>query len=154
MMQKTTTRLFLAFGLFVLVSCGGKSPRSVATHYLDAFNNRDFEKAQEYSTEKNKKIIKMFVGLDARMSDSLKRKYDFSVISERVAGDTAYVDYKSAKSNRVETLTLIKIDGEWKVASTKDSINSQQGGVGMESGATNTDTTDNALQPPGDTIKN
>ena len=130
--------LFLLFNF--LLSCSGDSPKSVAEDYLKAFNRQNYEKAKDYATDDTKKLLDMFISLAALTPDSMKRNLNFSVVDEKIVGDTAYVNYKTEGSTKVQTLTLRKIAGKWKVAATKDTINELEGGELMDTGATNTDT--------------
>jgi Domain of unknown function (DUF4878) len=137
---------------FVLVACTGSSPKSVAEAYLKAFNKQDYEKAKKYATDDTKKLLDMFTSLAALTPDSLKRDIDFTVREERIKGDTAYVDYLLKGSSKVQSLTLRKVDGNWKVAATKDTVNELEGGELIDTGAINSDTSGNGELVPGDSI--
>ena len=82
----------------------------------------------------------MFNSLSALTPDSLKKNIKFTVLDEKIEGDTAYVNYKSDGSNKIQSLTLKKVGGKWKVAATKDTINELEGAELMDTGATNSDT--------------
>jgi hypothetical protein len=127
--------------VFLLAACSWNSPRHVAKAYLDAVNEQDYEEAKKYATDDTRKLLNMFSSLAAITPDSLKRGFDFEISDERVTGDTAWVGYTMANSNRRQELKLIRIEGRWKVAATKDVMNEIEGGEGMDSGATNLDTT-------------
>ena len=124
-----------------LAGCQAHTPKQVSERYLDAFHDRDYEKAKKYGTAETGKLLDMFIGFAALMPDSAKHSPRFKVLDEKQEGDTAYVHYTMEGSRKVQTLTLIKVDGEWKVAASKDSLNEIEGGEGMDSGATQTDTT-------------
>ena len=146
--NKTPVRfLFLVFLGIVLSGCQGKSPKAVAENYLDAFHDQDYEKAKKYATKDTKRLLDMFISLAAMSPDSLKTQLRFEVLGERIKGDTAYVDYRLEGSRKTQTLTLLKSDGHWKVAATKDSLNEIEGGEAIESGAIQSDTTDAAPGP-------
>ena len=131
--------LYLSCSL-LLAACTWNSPRKVAQAYLDAVNEQDYEAAKKYATDDTRKLLNMFSSLAAITPDSLKRGFDFEITSERLSGDTAYVGYRMAGSGREQELKLLRIDGRWKVAASKDDMNEIEGGEGMDSGATNLDT--------------
>ena len=134
-------RLALYLGCALLMaSCTGNSPRKVARAYLDAVNEQDYEAAKKYATDDTRKLLNMFSSLAAITPDSLKRGFDFDITSERISGDTAFVGYRMAGSGREQELKLLRIEGRWKVAASKDVMNEIEGGEGMDSGATNLDT--------------
>src|SRR5262245_24929184 len=99
----------------LLSACQAKSPKGVAEQYLKAFHHHDYEKAKEYSTPDTRKLLDMFISFAALTPDSLKQNINFAVLDEKVAGDTAYVRYRVEGSDKVQSLTLVKADGEWKV---------------------------------------
>ena len=138
---RSTGCLAGALGLLVLLaSCQTRSPRGVAEQYLKAFHHHDYEKAKDYSTEDTKKLLDMFISFAALTPDTLKQSFNFEVLDERLEGDTAYVNYRMEGSRKTQSLTLIRKDGSWKVAATKDTLNEIEGGEAMDSGATLTDT--------------
>jgi len=151
-MKKELRHLIPCLLFFVLVACTGHSPKGVAEEYLKAFNKQDYEKAKKYATEDTQKLLDMFTSLAALTPDSLKRDLDFTVVGERIQGDTAYVDYKSEGSSKLQSLTLLKVDGKWKVAASKDTVNELGGGEFMDSGAMNTDTSANGELPAADSL--
>ena len=145
---KTGTALMIAF----LVACsGGNSPKGVAENFLKAKSKLDFEGAKKYGTEDTGKLLDMFSSFTKMMPDSAKNKtLKIDIISEKEDGEKATVIYKEEGNDGEQTLNLVKVDGKWKVAMSKDNLN---GGAGsMESGATNTDTTATAGTAPMDTV--
>jgi len=138
--------------LSFLSACTGGSPKGVAENYLKAFNKQDYEKAKEYATEDTKKLLDMFASLATLTPDSLKRDLDFTVLNEHIQGDTATVDYKLEGSTKVQSLALRKVDGKWKVAASKDTINELEGGELFDTGAINTDTSGTEAQDPSDSL--
>ena len=151
-MKNTFLPGFFFLCVFVLASCTGNSPKSVAGNYLKAFNKQDYEKAKDYATDDTKKLLDMFSSLAALTPDSLKRNLDFKVLNEHIHGDTATVEYQLEGSSKVQSLTLRKMDGKWKVAASKDTINELEGGELMDTGATNTDTSGTEEQNPSDSV--
>jgi len=132
---KGTTGCLLIF----LIACSGsESPKGVAKNFLNAMNKLDFEGAKKYGTEDTGKLLDMMSGFIKMMPDSSKgRESKTEMIAEKIDGEKATVTYKEEGKNEEMTLDLVKVEGKWKVAMSKDNMN---GGSGdMESGATNTE---------------
>jgi hypothetical protein len=131
-----------------LIACSGNSPKSVAENFLKAMNKMDFEGAKKYGTEDTNKMLDMLSGFAKMMPDSAKKEdVKVEITSEKVEGDKATYTYKEVGKDEQQTINLVKVDGKWKVAMSKDDMNS--GGdnkENMDSGATSTDTTSNSVQ--------
>ena len=126
----------------LLLACSGNSPKSVATHFLKAMYKSDFEEAKKYGTEETAKMLDMLSGFAKMMPDSAKKDVKTEIVSEKVEGDKATYTYKEEGKNEEQTIHLVKIDGKWKVAMSKDDMNSGTGDQNtMDSGGTTTDTT-------------
>ncbi len=126
-----------------LVSCSGNSPKSVAENFLKAMNKMDFDGAKKYGTEDTGKMLDMLGGFAKMMPDSAKKDVKTKITSEKIEGDKATYTYKEVgKDSGEQTIHLVKVDGNWKVAMSKDDLNSGAGDTNtMDSGATTTDTT-------------
>jgi hypothetical protein len=146
MLKLNKTVLSCATVLLLFAGCKSNSPKGVAESYLKAFHNQDYEKAKEYATDDTRKLLDMFISLAALTPDSMKHKMKFEVTGEKVTGDSAYVTYRTEGSTKEQSLTLKKIDGDWKVAATKDTINELEGSEMIDTGATNTDSSEQAAE--------
>ncbi len=127
----------------LLVACAGNSPKSVAENFLKAMNKLDFEGAKKYGTDDTNKMLDMLSGFAKMMPDSAKKEnVKIEMTSEKVEGDKATCTYKEEGKEGEQTINLVKVDGKWKVAMSKDDMNSGGGDKeNMDSGATSTDTT-------------
>lgn len=126
-----------------MISCGGgDTPKSVAENFLKALNKMDYETAKKYGSEDTGKLLDMMSGFAKMMPDSAKKDVSFEIKDEKINGDKATIVYSSTGDEGEQTLNLVKIDGKWKVAMSKDSMNGQEGST-MDSGATTTDTSSN-----------
>jgi len=124
--------------VILLASCSGGSPKKVAKHYLDEIGSEDYEGAKDYCTEDTKKLMDMYISLSKLQPDTISKSLNFKITNEKIEGDTAYVYYKVSGSDIEQMLVLKNIDGEWKVAASKDSMG--QVDEYMDFGGTNTDT--------------
>ena len=137
-MTKYKTLLPIAIVLFI--SCGGgDSPKSVAENFLKAMNKMDFETAKKYGSEDTGRLLDMMSGFAQMIPDSAREEKKVEIKDEIIDGDKATVTYTQSGEPGEQTLDLVKIDGKWKVAMSKDSMNGQDDGS-LDSGATTTDT--------------
>jgi len=147
-------KIFPAAFLLFVVSCGGgDSPKSVAENFLKAMNKMDYETAKKYGSEDTGRLLDMMSNFTNMMPDSAREEKSFEIKDEKVDGDKATVTYVQSGEVGEQTLDLVKLDGKWKVAMSKDSMNGEEGGS-MDSGATTTDTSSNMNEAePSDTLK-
>lgn len=139
--MKTNLRYYvpvLLISFLFACSSGGDSPKAVADNFLKSLNKMDYEGAKKYGTEDTGKLLDMIGGLAKMMPDSAKKEKKYEIVDEKIEGDKATVNYKDEDGS--QTLNLVKQDGKWKVAMSKDSMNGSDES-NMESGATSTDTT-------------
>lgn len=128
--------------LFIISCGGGDSPKSVAEHFLKAMNKMDYETAKKYGSEDTGRLLDMMSGFAKMIPDSAREEKSFEIKDEKIDGDKATVTYVQSGEVGEQTLDLVKIDGKWKVAMSKDSMNGEEEGT-IDSGATTTDTTSN-----------
>lgn len=136
-----TTILIILFFVILLSSCSGGNPKQVAKHYLDEISSEDYEGAKDYCTEDTKKLMDMYISLSKLQPDTISKALSFKITEEKISGDTAYVYYRISNSDVDQMLVLKRVDGEWLVAASKDSMG--QVDEYIDSGATNTDTVSN-----------
>ncbi len=133
-LKQIATAVLVSF----MVACGGSdTPKSVAGNFLKALNKMDYETAKKYGSQDTGKLLDMMSGFAKAMPDSSKQEKSFEIKNEKIDGDKATVIYKESGEEGDQTLNLVKVEGKWKVAMSKDSIT----GGATDSGATTTDTT-------------
>ncbi|MFM2135052.1 MAG: hypothetical protein RL021_452 [Bacteroidota bacterium] len=123
---RSTLVLLLAV-IFVpyLQGCsGGDSPSEVAENFLKDLGKKDYNGAKSYSTDEGDRVIEMMKDLDEMMPDSARQETSYEVLSEKIEGNVATVQFKvSGSTEEPESLTLIKEEGKWQVSMTKESMN-------------------------------
>ncbi len=140
-MKQFSIKSLCILSMFFMISCGGgDSPKAVAEMYLKAVGAYDFEAAKKYGTEDTGKLLDMMSGFSKMVPDSTKSEKSFSIIDEKIDGEMAVVTYKEEGQDIEVPLSLMRVDGKWKVNMTKESINEAESGDVMEVGATQTDT--------------
>lgn len=135
--------IFLLVLSACVISCRkSDSPKEVADSFLQAWSKADFEEAKEYGTEESKKLLDMMNSFKTMSEDSsFSTEISYDITREKVEGDNATVYYKEEGSKGEQALNLIRVNGEWKVNMSKESINGAEGDGTIDIGATNTDTT-------------
>ncbi|MCX6292326.1 MAG: DUF4878 domain-containing protein [Bacteroidetes bacterium] len=141
-LMKAATVVLVAF--MMACSGGGDTPKAVAENFLKSYSKLDFDGAKKYGTEETGKLLDMMSSLTKMMPDSAKKEVKTEITAEKVDGDKATVTYKEAGKDGDQTLNLVKVDGKWKVAMSKDGMNGGSGAGGMDSGATTMDSTASA----------
>lgn len=124
--SRTSLLLLLAIILqpFLQGCGGGDSPSEVADNFLKDLGKKDYNGAKAYCTDEGDRVIEMLKDLDEMMPDSARREASYEVLSEKIEGNVATVQFRtSGASEAPESLTLIKEEGKWQVSMTKESIN-------------------------------
>lgn len=105
--------------------CGsGDTPKEVAENFLRDLGKKDYNSAKAYCTDEGDRVMDMLKDLDGMMPDSARQEESYDVLSEKIEGNVATVQYKTSGSAEApESLTLIKEEGKWQVSMTKESIN-------------------------------
>ena len=110
-------------------SCNTNSPKDVAQKWLTSFYHMDYETAKKYSTEDTKKLLATFQQFSVLSSDSVKeqmKKLKVEVKDVKEKGDTAIVMYVISDNPKEQKLKLLKQQGKWLVAKTKqDDMNDE-----------------------------
>ncbi len=139
-MKLNFKQILLSVIVATLVACGGgDTPKSVAEKFLKSLNKMDYETAKKYGSEDTGKLLDMMSGFANLMPDSAKQERSFEMKEEKITGDKATVTYLASGEEGEQSLNLVKVDGKWKVAMSKDSMNDTEGSS-MDAGATSTDT--------------
>ncbi|MEM0999390.1 MAG: hypothetical protein AAGN35_20195 [Bacteroidota bacterium] len=93
----------------------GKTPKQIATNFLDAMSRRDFTTAKRYASKSSETAIDM---QDNSGNSSIN---GFEIIRSRTTGDEARVTYIERDQSREQELKLKKDPlGNWQVIMSKD----------------------------------
>jgi hypothetical protein len=140
---KKSVSLFL---VLLFAACSNNSPKSVAGNFLSALNKMDFEAAKKYGTEDTGKLLDMMSGFAKMIPDSSKKnETKFSITGEKIDGDKATVTYTEEGKEGEQSIPLMKVNGEWKVAMSKDSMNDSEGENGEAEAADSVSTGENEV---------
>ncbi|MEP7168320.1 MAG: lumazine-binding protein [Bacteroidota bacterium] len=119
---------FIALLFFLLSSCHNNySPKAVAENFLEAFNQKKFDEAKKYCTPETVKLVEIAESL-AKLS-SAKTDFtgkDYTVLSQEIRGETAFVKFKEKGNDEMQLLTLKYSGNQWLVSITKEDVMSKQ----------------------------
>jgi hypothetical protein len=103
----------------------GPAPREVASKFLQAVLNSNYQEAKKYATKDSESLLTALASLTGALPAAERAKIRNSKISIRdvaINGDLATVTYINSGEDRSETLNLKKEKGQWRVAFTKDYV--------------------------------
>lgn len=114
---------------FTLSSCKkDQGPIPVAQQFLAAIQERDYDKAAEFSTKETIKLLKQFEKIEALSGENFDKKLSkITIVSEDIQRKKAIVYFKEEGNELEQKITLVKVteDGSesWKVAMKKEEMN-------------------------------
>ncbi len=123
-MQKTKTCLrsltILVFSYF-LIACSSTSPGDTAEKFMTHLANHEFTDAKQYASPSTGELVEMMGKMGAAMGGKMEKEKDFNFIleEEKIDGDKAAVKFRKSKDSNIQTVNLIKVDGDWKVHEEK-----------------------------------
>ena len=154
MSTKKSIKFFVAvFALVFFAACSGgaKTPKSIATDFLNSLSAGDFNKAKEMVTADAKESIE---SLEMLAADKVKGK-KYTVKEEKVEGEEATVTYTEEGVEGEKSLKLKKVEGNWQVmfdknefTGTNDSLDKALEGMeeGIDSLQSEMDTKSHAVE--------
>ncbi len=99
-------------------------PGEVAEVFIYHVNNMEFEEAKQYGTVATNDILDLVVGF-AGMASEKPEFTGFEILFVEEAGDTATVVYRNEGADADETLSLVKVDDDWRVDINKEDMNKE-----------------------------
>ena len=121
--SKFGLRVILVSIFMVTLSACGDGPSEVAEEFIVSIYENDFDRASQYATPdtiRTYKSMRGLINLSKRLGGE-SESFCFELVSETINGDTATVNFRNedATEERLVTVKLKKIDGDWKVHETK-----------------------------------
>ena len=111
----------IAFSVWSCSKTDEEQVREVATSFLTAAAEQDFEEAASYCDESTKELLNSLQGLlkAAAAKQEKDKPNEFEIINIEVTENEARVIYIEDQGENND-LYLVKIDGEWKVSIDKE----------------------------------
>ena len=122
--MKLKTLLVITGIAFAASSCSKSDEeqvRDVATSFLTAAAEQDFEEAASYCDESTKELLNSLQGLIKAAAAKQKKEEpaEIEIVNVEVIENEAHVTYTEDQGEN-QDLYLVKIDGEWKVSIDKE----------------------------------
>ncbi len=113
-MKKMSLFLVVVFvGLVLFTGCKpAYTPERVVEKYLNHLSNNEYDEAAKYCTDETAQILSLMASL-AEGEEPAGEQYEN--IQCTVEKENAYCTYNIVGFDEAEAISLIKIDGEWKV---------------------------------------
>lgn len=115
-MNKLTTVFAVAMSVVLVTGCG-KSPKNTVKAFTENLAKGKISESKKYATEQTGKLLDMASSMD---SIPIEPNFQFILVEQSIDGNKAVVRYKEKPDGDVESMDLVKIDGEWKVYVNKD----------------------------------
>ena len=122
MLRKLSLLGIVAASMLILTACGGGSantPDGVAKAFLEEIADKDFSGAKKYATKASASMLDMMESTMSMVPDDIadESSDEFEITKTDENGDEATVYYTSGGKD--EKLKVVKEDGDWKVAFSK-----------------------------------
>jgi len=81
----------------------------------------EFTEAKQYASQSTGELVEMMGKMGAAMGGKMEDDKDFKFVleEENIEGDKATVKFRKKEDAKIQTVHLIKVDGDWKVHEEK-----------------------------------
>jgi len=114
-MKRPLAFILTLFVAIALTGCG-QSPRSTAKSFSENLAHGKISDAKKHATEQTGQLMDLassFGGIP------VEPNFKFIFVDQEVDGNSAVVRFRERPDGDVQSLNLVKIDGEWKVHMSK-----------------------------------
>ena len=105
----------ISTAILLLTGCSS-GPSDTAKEFLTHLSKGEVTKAKEYTTESTGQLLDLASNFGGIPSNP---DFKFELVEEKVDGNKATIRYKEDSKGKVQSIHLVKIDGEWKVHEVK-----------------------------------
>lgn len=116
----------ISLSIFTLPGCKSSDPKDTAIKFLSAIQTMNYDEAKKYATDDSKSMLDALSSFQKMMPASAQEKYKnekFEIKNVQQQGDEATVTYNGTDSSGPDkTLKMKKVNGQWKVAFTKEAM--------------------------------
>lgn len=120
--SKLTTRSLAIITLSALIlACSNSGPGTTAEKFMTHLAKAEFTEAKQYASKPTGELVEMMGKMGAALGGKMNEEKDFNFIleEEKVEGDKATVKFRKKDGGKIETVHLIKAEGDWKVHEEK-----------------------------------
>ncbi len=103
-----------------LMACS-PGPGDTAEKFMTHLAHAEFTQAKQYASPSTGELVEMMGKMGAAMGANMEQEKDFKFVleEENVDGDKATVKFRKKEDGKIETMHLVKVDGDWKVHEEK-----------------------------------
>jgi hypothetical protein len=106
----------LVLVLTSLLTACSPGPADTAEDFLSLMADGKVSEANKLATESTAQLMQMAVSFGIVDVDP---DFDFQLVEEKIDDNEATITYRSGDDGKLETIHLVKLDGDWKVHETK-----------------------------------
>lgn len=114
-MKRPLTFILTLFVAIALTGCG-QSPRSTAKTFSESLAHGKISEAKKHATEQTGQLLDLATSLGGM---PIEPDFKFIFVDQEIDGNSAVVRFREKPDGDIESVNLVKIDGEWKVHMTK-----------------------------------
>lgn len=114
----------VVFATAFIFSCSGdaNTPEKVAETFLNAVNNKNFEKAKELSTPESHQMIDLISNFAKNVEETEAVEKVIKIGTCNIEGEAATCDYCCDSEGKETTIKLKLIEGQWKADLSKEAL--------------------------------
>ncbi len=105
----------------LMLACSNSGPGTTAEKFMTHLAKAEFTEAKQYASKSTGELVEMMGKMGAAMGGKMNEEKDFNFIleEENIEGDKATVKFRKKDGGKIETVHLVKVEGDWKVHEDK-----------------------------------
>jgi hypothetical protein len=105
----------------LIAACSNSGPGDTAEKFMTHLAKAEFTEAKQYASKPTGELVEMMGKMGAALGGQMKDDKDFKFVLEKesIEDDKATVTFRKKEGGDIETMHLIKEDGNWKVHEDK-----------------------------------
>jgi len=106
---------------YLIMACSNSGPGTTAEKFMTHLAKAEFTEAKQYASKSTGELVEMMGKMGAAMGGKMNEEKDFNFIleEENIEDDKATVKFRKKDGGKIDTVHLIKVDGDWKVHEDK-----------------------------------
>ncbi|MEL7538194.1 MAG: hypothetical protein AAFZ58_06105 [Pseudomonadota bacterium] len=114
--MKSTMFRAAALAVVLCLAACGRGPADTAEAFMTHINDGKISEAKGLATESTGELLDLVSGLGGLEIDP---DFKFRLVDEEIDGNRATITFENAADGKKDTISLVKVDGAWKVHAEK-----------------------------------